>query len=310
MSWTMDKPVLTIVGPTAVGKTALSIKLAEQLNGEIISVDSRQIYHELNIGTAKPTAAELSRIPHHLISERGIHQPVSAGQYAKLCEERIADVLSRKKTPLVVGGSTLYLHALQFGLSEIPTISAGVRDTLNDRLKHEGIDTLFNELVRLDPESARTMDSTKSQRIIRALEVFHGTGKPLSHYHTNLRPPAYKFQTIVLTRSRINLYERIEKRVDVMIADGLVEEVKQLTQLEAYASLPVLKTIGYQEIFDFLSGAIDYDEAIRLVKRNSRRYAKRQLTWFRRFPEYAWLDVENTDAIKAICSTYNEQSIL
>ena len=283
--------ILTITGPTAIGKTALCIRLAEHFNAEIVSVDSRQIYRELDIGTAKPSPEERSRVRHHFIDERGLDDPISAGQFAKLAEDRIAEILSRDKTAIVTGGSTLYLHALQHGLANIPPVMPTVRDALQDRLVAEGSAALYRELEGLDPASAGTMDETKSQRIVRALEVYYGTGKTLSSFFDHQPPPRFSYTTFVLSMDRPALYDRIGSRVDEMLGAGLVEEVRMLMQTGFSPTLPVLRTIGYQEVIQYLQGVVDETEMIRLIKRNTRRYAKRQLTWFKRFQAYQWIPV-------------------
>lgn len=285
-------PIITITGPTGVGKTNASLHLAEFLDAEIVSIDSRQIYKELDIGTAKPTAEELARTPHHFISERSVQDPISSGAFARLAEERIASILARGKQVVVVGGSTLYLYALQHGLADIPPVSPAVRTRLAERLKNEGRQVLFSELEEVDPVAASTMDATKSQRIVRALEVYHGTGRPLSAYHEAATPPAFSYRTFVFDRERAILYQRINRRIDTMLEAGLLDEVARLKASGLDMNLPVFKTIGYQEPLQYLSGAIDEAEMVRLLKRNSRRYAKRQLTWFRRFESYTWVEAD------------------
>ena len=300
----MCQPFIILAGPTAVGKTALSLAVAEKLNAEIISIDSRQIYKELTIGTAKPSNEELARIPHHFISERSIHHPVSAGQFAALAEERISSILKRGKIPLVVGGSTLYIHALQFGLAAIPEVAPHFRTKLTQRLEEEGPELLYNELEAIDPVAAETMDATKTQRMIRALEVYYGTGHTLSYYHQHPSKPAYSYKTYILHRNRDHLYARINQRVDGMLSEGLVEEVAQLIKDPEITTLPVMRTIGYMEVIEYLQGAYDHDEMVRLIKRNSRRYAKRQLTWFKRFEDYCWLDLDlpSSNHLERICA--------
>lgn len=283
-------PLLT--GPTAVGKTTLSLELAEHLDAEIISADSRQIYRELTIGTSKPEPDELARIPHHFIDELDLGTPFSAGEFARQANARIRSILERGRVPLVVGGSTLYLHALQFGLAEIPPVAPEVRQHLENRLADEGADALFDELLRFDPASAATLDPTKTQRLVRALEVYHGTGLPLSSYHKDQEPPPFTFNVIVLNRDRKALYARINQRVEGMLECGLLDEVRGLLERGVDPAEQALQTIGYQEPIAYLRGAIDYDEMVRLIKRNSRRYAKRQLTWFRRYPDYQWIPAE------------------
>lgn len=271
----------------------MSLALAERLDAEIISADSRQIYRELIIGTAKPTPEEQARVPHHFIDELDLGTPFSAGEFARRANERIHDIVERGRVPLVAGGSTLYLHALQFGMADIPPVSPDVRQHLEARLDEEGATVLFDELNRVDPASAATLDATKTQRLVRALEVYHGTGRPLSSYHEDQSPPPFTFDVFVLNRDRQALYGRINQRVDEMLARGLLDEVRGLLDRGIDPALQALQTIGYQEPIAHLRGEIDYDEMVRLIKRNSRRYAKRQLTWFRRYPSFQWVSVES-----------------
>jgi tRNA dimethylallyltransferase len=288
-------PVLTIAGPTAVGKTEISLDVAERLDAEIISVDSRQVYEELTIGTAKPSPAAQDRVLHHFIGERTLREPFSAGAYAEAANDRIRDILDRGNRPLVVGGSTLYLHALQYGLADIPEVDDEVRGRLEDRLEKEGQEALYAELQDVDPEQAAEMDATKTQRVVRALEVYHGTGKTLSHYYENQPEPPFEYKTVVLNRDREKLYERINRRVDQMLEEGLLDEVRDVMAIRGVQlDEPPLSTIGYREPIQHLRGEIDHDEMVRLVKRNSRRYAKRQLTWFRRYDEYEWRSAPDT----------------
>lgn len=288
-------PFLTITGPTAVGKTDLSLEVAEHLNAEIVSADSRQVYRELTIGTAKPSPESQDRVPHHFIGERSLHEPFSAGTYAEEANERIRSIQKRGRYPLVVGGATLYVHALQYGLADVPDVEDEVREWLEERLDEEGPEALYEELQEVDPTQAEKSDPTKTQRVIRALEVYHGTGKPLTHYHENQPEPPFSFTTIVLNRDRDELYDRINRRVDRMLEDGLLDEVRAVMEMDdVQLDEPPLSTIGYREPIQYLRDEIDYDEMVRLVKRNTRRYAKRQLTWFRRYDEYTWMDVATT----------------
>jgi len=287
--------ILVLTGPTAVGKTALSLALAERIGAEIVSVDSRQIYRELVIGTAPPSHAERERVMHHLIEIWPLEAPLSAGIYVREAEACIRAILARGKTPLVVGGSTLYLAALQDGLADIPDVTPELRETINMRLIEEGAEALYRELERVDPASAATMDASKSQRLVRALEVYYGSGRPLSHYHGLRQAPAFTYRTIILNTDREVLYDRIDRRVDAMLDAGLVDEVRGL--LTRYGPhLPALRTIGYQEPIAMLQGQIDAEEMRQLIQRNTRRYAKRQLTWFRRFDGYQWMDVDEAMA--------------
>jgi tRNA dimethylallyltransferase len=290
-------PILAITGPTAVGKTTLSLKVAEELEAEIISVDSRQVYEELTIGTAKPSPDARRRVPHHFIGERSLREPLSAGAYAEAANERTRDILSRGRRPLVVGGATLYLHALQYGLADIPDVDDEVRDRLDRRLESEGKEALYEELQEVDPKQAAETDPTKTQKVTRALEVYHGTGKPLSYYYENQPEPPFEYVTVVLNRDREALYDRVNRRVDRMLDAGLLEEVRDVMKIDGVQlDEPPLSTIGYREPIQHLRGEIDYDEMVRLVKRNTRRYAKRQLTWFRRYDEYHWRDAPETGA--------------
>ncbi|WP_456427933.1 tRNA (adenosine(37)-N6)-dimethylallyltransferase MiaA [Rhodocaloribacter sp.] len=292
-------PVIVLTGPTAVGKTSLSIKLAQALQTEIISADSRQIYRELTIGTAKPSSEELASVPHHLIDELHLTEPYSAGIFANEAT-RLIDAMHREgKIPLIVGGSTLYLHALHYGLSDIPVIEKTVRAELQQRLATEGLEALYHELTLLDPHTARTLDPRNTQRVLRALEVYYGTGSPLSSFHSvRINLHHYDFLTYVLFRDRKELYARINARVDEMIARGLEDEVKSIIASGINTDMVVLKTIGYKEMIAHLMGDISRAETLRLIKRNTRRYAKRQLTWFRRYPSFTWIDAsENHDSI-------------
>jgi tRNA dimethylallyltransferase len=288
----MNPPIPVLTGPTAVGKTSLSLDLAEAIGAEVLSADSRQVYRDMTIGTAKPTPRELERVPHHFIDERDLDQPWTAGQFAEAANARIGEILARGHIPLVVGGSTLYLHALQFGLADVPSVPEAVRDELEARLEREGAAALFAELKRVDPKAASSMDATKTQRLVRALEVYHHTGRPLTAFYDEQEPPPYDYITVVLHRERQELYDRINRRVDEMLERGLLDEVRAIRRMDVDRNAPPLRTIGYQEPFDYLEEAISYDEMVRLIKRNSRRYAKRQLTWFRRYEEYVWHSAE------------------
>lgn len=300
-------PFLTLAGPTAVGKTARSIRLAERLDAEIVSIDSRQVYRELTIGTAKPSPEQRDQVPHHFIGERTLTSPFTAGDYADAVNERIDAIRSRGQSPLLVGGATLYLHAVQYGLADIPDVDESVRAWLEDRLETEGPDALYEELQEVDPAQAEKNDPTKTQRVLRALEVYHGTGKPMTYYHENQPTPPFTYTTIVLNRDREALYDRINDRVDRMLESGLLEEVREIMSIDGVAlDEPPLSTIGYREPIQYLQGECDYDEMVRRIKRNTRHYAKRQLTWFRRYDEYHWMDAREAD-IQKMMEYYQRQ---
>lgn len=284
-------PVIILTGPTAVGKTDLSIALAQRLNTEIISSDSRQVYKQLNIGTAKPTPEQLSSIPHHLIDIFDVNESYSAGEFAEDAVQKIRSLLNEGRIPLVVGGSTLYLHALQFGLSDIPRVDKITRERVSSIAKQRGVKYLYNYLEEIDPFGAKRIDSNNSQLIARAVEVYLFSGKPISHFQT-AKPPYRDFRicTFVLTRQRSELYDRINTRVDRMITSGLLEEARNLFKEWNSDTSPALRTIGYKEAWLHMQNEISEDEMISLIKRNTRRYAKRQLTWFRRYSTYKWLD--------------------
>ena len=264
------------------------------MNGEIISSDSRQIYKELSIGSAKPSPNELDSVPHHFINELNLGKPFSAGLFAQQALVRIKEILSRRHTPIVVGGSTLYLHSLVHGLSPSVPSDPNVRTNIENRLAKIGKDALFEKLLQVDPHYAKTIDSSKTTRVIRALEVFELTNKPLSDFHTPPPTQIYDFSVNVLTLDRPTLYQRIEARVDAMIEAGLMEETRNIQALNLDRSLPALKSIGYQEPLAYLDGKISWERMVELIKRNSRRYAKRQFTWFRRYKSYRYIDAQSS----------------
>ncbi len=289
----MPDPFLLLVGPTAVGKTSVSHHLAQILNTEIISVDSRQVYRAIDIGTAKPSPIAREQITHHMIGELPLDASISAGEYAVRVESIIESLTRSGTRPLLVGGSTLYVKALKDGLADIPDVTDEVRQALNERLETDGSERLYRELLEIDPAAAASMDPTKSQRIVRALEVYYGTGQTLTHYHDNQPEPQYSYTTVVLNRDRAELHERISERVDQMLRDGLLEEVRDLREHGLTPeNTQALRSIGYREPMSYLTGEYGYDEMVRLLKRNTRRYAKRQITWFRRDETNHWVHVD------------------
>ena len=274
------KTLKVIVGPTASGKTDYSIELANQYNSPIISCDSRQIYKELKIGTAPPSEEQLAQIKHYFIFSHSIFDFYTAGKYELEALELINNLFLTHDTLIVVGGSGLYVDALCYGIDDFPDSDMILRDNLMQRLAAEGIESLRNELRLLDPESYETIDKKNPQRIVRALEVCLQTGKKFSSFKSSSsKQRSFTIERTIIERPREELYDRINLRVDKMIESGLVDEAKELHK---FKDLPALKTVGYKELFDYFDGKTSLEEAIDLIKRNTRRYAKRQITWFKR----------------------------
>jgi len=283
--------VLVIAGPTAVGKSSLALAVAEQVGGEIASADSRQLYRGLDVGTAKPTAAEQRRVPHHLLDRLDLGQRATAGQYRTWFDEVAADVASRNRPLIVVGGSTLYVHALVEGLAELPPVPTALEaDLLRVVASQSGARDLFDELAAADPKAAATLDPTKTHRLVRLVGVWRTTGRPPSELWAASQTPRVSSRLVVLDRPRETLYARIDRRVDAMVEHGLVDEAKALLDRGPAARRTLAATIGYQELLPVFDGERSLDEAIPLIKRNSRRYAKRQLTWYRRYADALWMD--------------------
>ena len=280
--------MIAITGPTASGKSALAVEYAASVGGEVVSVDSRQIYRGLDVGTAKPTADERRRVPHHLIDEADPSEPLSAGAYAQLVNDRIDEVLARGAVPVLAGGSTLYLDAVVHGIADLEVPGADGAVSADELASPEARERLYAELANADPDAAATLDATKTQRLSRLVGILRATGRPPSAIWAEAPPPRHAIDVVVLDRPRQELYDRIDRRVDQMLADGLVEENRRLLALGLRLDRPPLRTIGYAEVIDHLEGRIDEAEMVRLIKRNTRRYAKRQLTWFRR-KDYTWL---------------------
>lgn len=287
--------LICIVGPTAVGKTALSLNIASLLNTEIISADSRQFYKELKIGTAKPTEHELSQAPHHLIDSLSIHDDYDVGQFEKDALGIIDNLHLKNRVVVMVGGSGLFVNAVCNGLDEFPEVIDGMRDQLNLELKTNGLELLVEELKIADPEYASIVDLKNPQRVIRALEVIRSTGLKFSSFRkSDKKERHFEVIKIGLEMDREILYQRIDQRMDDMIKQGLFEEAKEHLP---FKHLNALQTVGYQEIFPILEGQYSYEEAVRLLKRNSRRYAKRQLTWFKRDAEVSWFQPDQKEEI-------------
>jgi tRNA dimethylallyltransferase len=302
--------VLAIVGPTASGKTALSILLAENFGGEIISADSRQIYRYLDIGTAKPTSEELKRAAHHFISILNPDQNYNAGEYGQQARAKIEELLKQNKQPILVGGSGLYVRAVINGFFEGPGKNPEIREQLETEAHALGSEVLFERLKKIDPISAAKMDATKVRRVIRALEVYYATGKPISDLHS-IQEIKIPFETVQfgLQWERKALYHRIERRVEEMIENGLIEEVRGLLVKGYSRGANALNTVGYKEVFDFIEGKISKEEMIRLIKQNTRHFAKRQLTWFRADKRIKWIPVNDETNWNAIAEQIQKEFI-
>ncbi len=275
-----NKRLVLIVGPTASGKTDLSIEMALRLSSPIISCDSRQIYKELKIGTAPPDKNQLSLVQHYFIHTHSIFERYTAGKYELEALDLINNLFREHDSLVMVGGSGLYADALCYGIDSFPSPDMQIRSSLMDKLEKEGIDALRNELKVLDNESYRQLDIANPQRIIRALEVTLTEGKKFSSFKTSQKKKRdFDIERVIINPDRDILYERINKRVDLMMQQGLLEEAKSLYQ---YRNLTALKTVGYTELFNFFDGKISLDQAVALIKQNTRRYAKRQVTWFKK----------------------------
>jgi tRNA dimethylallyltransferase len=275
-----------------VGKTALCVQLARHFATEIVSADSRQFFREMSIGTAKPTAAEMQGVPHHFINSHSMTEEYSAGRFEADCLQLLNELFRRHSVVILTGGSGLYLQAVTDGLDELPTADPAIRAQLRQELAAQGLEPLVAELARLDPVAHARLDKQNHQRVLRAVEVCRATGQPFSSFHTG-RPAAnrpFRILKVALTRAREELYERINRRVDHMLEAGLLAEVQALLP---YRHHNALQTVGYQEIFGYLDGLYDWPEAVRLLKRNTRHYAKRQLTWLRRDTGYRWVEMAN-----------------
>ena len=286
--------VAFIVGPTGAGKSALAIAVAERLNGEIINADSRQFYRGMDLGTAKPTADDRARVPHHLIDVRDPGEPLDVAEFAGLARNAIADIAARQRNPIVVGGSGLYLRVIRGGIFRGPAASAEIRARLTKIAAERGVEYLHRQLRDVDPEAANRIGVNDLYRIVRAIEVFELTGETISAHQQRhqFADAGYDTLTVGVEVERKKLYEAIDRRFDQMMAAGLVEEVRSLIEAGHSPEKPPLSTIGYKQIAAYLRGDLPLADAVALAKQESRRLAKRQMTWFRREPEIVWLDCE------------------
>jgi len=301
----LEREVIVIVGPTCSGKTNLSLKLSQLIPSEIISADSRQIYKHLDIGTAKPSKNQLKKATHHLIDILDPSENYDASLFEKDAEKIIDEIFKKNKTPIIVGGSGLYIKALIDGIFGTADKDEEYRKELHQKRKEYGNELLYKELKKVDPESAAKMLPQNWKRVMRALEVFHTSGQPIWKHHQIQyigKEKKYLFKQFGLNWDRKILYENIDKRVDEMIANGFVDEVKNIL-FEGYdKNLNSLNTVGYKEIIQHLDGKISLERAIELIKRNTRHYAKRQMTWFRKDKRIQWFDVSDKNQIDKIAS--------
>lgn len=296
----MQKLLIVIAGPTAVGKTDLCVRLAQTLETEVISADSRQFYRELSIGTAKPSLEELKGVPHHFIDSHSIETLYSAGSFERDALALLEQLFQTKDVVILTGGSGLYIKAVCEGLDNLPETPPELRTQLMTRLETEGLAVLQAELQQLDPVYCTTNDLQNTQRVVRALEVCLLTGKPYSSFREKqVAQRPFRIIQIALERDRDELYHRIDARMDQMLAAGLVEEARSVI---AFREHNALQTVGYKEIYDYFDGAYDYAEMVRLLKRNTRRYAKRQVTWFKHQGDFRWFHASDFEGILSYIS--------
>ena len=289
------KTLIVVVGPTAIGKTTMAINLAQHFHTEILSADSRQFFKEMEIGTAKPSEAELAAAPHHFINSHSIDTLFSTGDFEIQALELLETLFLKHNTVVMVGGSGLYIDALCNGLDKLPDIDLNIREGLNDRFAQEGILFVQELLKEYDPEYFEKVDQSNPQRMIRGVEFFLSTGQKLSSFLTSTKKQRpFNIIKIGLNIDRTVLYDRINNRVDQMLHGGLVEEVKSLQSFRAYNAL---NTVGYSEIFDYLDGKLSLQEAVDKIKQNTRRFAKRQLTWFRKDQNTTWFEPNQTQGV-------------
>lgn len=295
---TLNKFIIYLAGPTASGKTSLAVTLAQYFDAEIFSADSRQVYRELNIGTAKPDQEQLEKIRHHFIGHISIQQRYSAGIYMNELKTALESYFVSKNIAIVAGGTGLYFRALMEGLADFPDITEEAQKTVNEGYRSGGLSWLREQIILLDPLLESEMDLQNARRMLRALELMLTTGKPLSQIRAMYEKDAlpYPSVNIYLDVPRDQLYNRINSRVETMMAQGLFEEVKGLLP---FRDIPALETVGYTELFNVIDGISDLEEATELIKRNTRRYAKRQMTWFRKYGDWHFFSPEDLNGIIA-----------
>ena len=298
----MKNQVIVICGPTASGKTRLGIELAKKIDGEIVSCDSMQIYKDMTIGTAKPTEEERSEAVHHLVDFVLPSKRYSVAEYKKDAENTIEQIIEKNKKPIIVGGTGLYLNSLVYGI-DYPNIVTDLnyRQELEEKVNKEGLESLYKEATKIDSKAIEKISPNDKKRILRILEIYHSTGKTKTEIEADSRKngPKFDYKIFVLNMDREKLYDRINRRVDLMIENGLIEEVKTL--LEKYKEFPTaMQGLGYKEVVEYLENKTTKDEMIDKIKQETRRYAKRQITWFKSYKDAIWLDASNNDNVSII----------
>ena len=304
----MERQVVIITGPTASGKSEIAFQLARKLDTEIISADSRQIFDILEIGTARPGPEKTGKVKYHLSGILDLNEPYNAAKFAERSKKILDELLVKGKIPIIEGGAGLYIRALVDGIIDVPGDITEIREELKAVLKEKGKEGLYSLLVQEDPESAETMLPQNWQRVLRALEVKRSTGKPIGWFHKNQQESTqFEFIQFGINRNRSDLYDRINHRVDEMIRNGLVDEVKKILNSGYSREINALNTVGYKEIIQFLDKEFDLEKAVELIKRNSRRYAKRQLTWFNADKRINWIALApDSDYEKTAQIIYNK----
>lgn len=308
----MKEKLFILVGPTAVGKTAVSVELARKLNGEIISADSMQIYKYMDIGTAKITKDEMKSVPHYMIDIISPDEAFSVSNYKDMTSEYITDISNRNKLPIVVGGTGLYINSLTYNLNFASVApDEEIRMELEELGDSYGNEYLHNMLLKVDMESGNRISIKDRKRIIRALEIYRITGKTMTEYNKDFRNynDDYELSMVCLTMDREKLYERVNKRVDIMIEQGLIEEVESILKMGYDKNLVSLQGIGYKEVIQYLDNVISLDEAIDKIKQGSRNYAKRQLTWFRRDNRIKWIDVDDFKSVDELSNVIKDYAL-
>ena len=290
-----DKTLVVVTGPTAVGKTALCLEIARRFGTPVINADSRQIYRDLRIGTARPTEAEMRQVRHYFVATHGLSDYYSASMYEHEVLGLLETLFTSTAMALMAGGSMMYIDAVCNGIDDIPTVDDKTRETLKRRLKEEGLEPLVEELRRLDPEHYEIVDRRNPRRVVHALEICHMTGQTYTSFRkAEKKQRPFRIVKVGLNRQRDELYDRINQRVDDMMRDGLLQEA---SSVYAYRGLNALNTVGYKELFAYLEGRFSLEEAVERIKGNTRRYARKQLTWLRRDPTIRWFHPDNKKEI-------------